>query len=165
VQEFLLFRIAIRLKSWMMRTRELWVKGFSGREETDRHINILFPVKVFRRKKREKKEMRHLSLSPHAFISYCLILNFHYSQWKSQAKPIHTPLWHRRPPSHTHTLAYIHFNQTPLLIIPIGFFHLPAICCLITKIISRGGGEGPLPWRPNGKGQGEFILSAIENGY
>jgi len=39
-----------------MRMRELWVKGFSGREETDRHINILFPVKVFRRKKGKRKK-------------------------------------------------------------------------------------------------------------
>jgi len=111
-----------------MRTRELWVKGFSGREETDRHINILFPVKVFHRKKREKKEMRHLSLSPHAFISYCLILNFHYSQWKSQAKPIHTPLWHRRPPSHTH--ARIHSLQ-PNTIINHPYRFLPSPCYLL----------------------------------
>ncbi len=158
----LINQMSDKSKSWMM-SEGIVGKGLGwvGSKETDALI-FSSPWKCFAEKK-EKKETRHLSLSPHAFISFCLILNFHYSPKK--AKPSLFTLLSDMAAPLTHTLTYIHFNQTPLLIIPIGFFHLPAICCLITKIISRGGAEGPLPWRPNGKGQGEFILSAIENGY
>ncbi len=105
VQEFLLIRWAISLKSWMM-SEGIVGKGLGwvGSKETDALIfSSLW--KCFAEKK-EKKETRHLSLSPHAFISFCLILNFHYSPQKSQAKPIHTPLWHRWPPSRTRSHTF-----------------------------------------------------------
>ncbi len=163
VQEFLLIRWAISLKSWMM-SEGIVGKGLGwvGSKETDALI-FSSPWKCFAGKKGKERNETSITLTP---CFYFLLLNLKFPLF-TEKKPSqaysHSSLTSVAPL--THTLTYIHFNQTPLLIIPIGFFHLPAICCLITKIISRGGAEGPLPWRPNGKGQGEFILSAIENGY
>lgn len=129
--------------------------GWVGRKETDTLI-FSSPWKCFAEKKGKERNETSIALTP---CFYFLLPHLKFPLFTAK-KPSqvysHSSLTPAAPL--THTLTYIHFNQTPLLIIPIGFFHLPAICCLITKIISRGGGRGPVTMATKWKRSGWVYL-------
>lgn len=145
--------------------QNVWItneRRLSGVAVGEGYGNVCCPQRVALRKGNASIALIQLLL-----LHFQLILNFHYSPKKSQAKPSFFPnycLTLMCPSSlvHTKTHTCTHLRGPfggLLLIMRLSAAHIfGTICCLITKIIQRGGwgcqgGGVGLLWWPNGKGQ------------
>lgn len=86
-------------------------KGLRGGEERGGEEALIFSFLwkcLSGKKARERQKQRHLSLSSFAFISFQLILNFHYSPQKAKPSLFTPPPSDTTGPSSPHTHTLIH---------------------------------------------------------